>query len=117
MRRISIAALALVLGNAPAFAHVDMVSSVPTNGGVLAPGRPEMTLVFDALIKHVACALTDASGSAVAVLGAPRAEREKVVLPLTATLAAGSYALACKVAGPDGHDRSHGISFTVKAAP
>lgn len=117
MSRIMGTTFALMLGVSPAFAHVDMTSSVPANGGELVSGSKQITLAFDALIKQAACGLIDASGAAAAGLGAPQVEREKVVLPLTGALAAGTYTLTCKVAGPDGHDRPHSISFTVKAAP
>ncbi len=114
MPKIAVVTVALMLGTTPAFAHVDMTSSVPANGGELAPGSKEIALTFDALIKHATCTLTDASEKAVAALGAPKAEREKVFLPLTSPLEAGSYKIACKVAGPDGHERAHGLSFVVK---
>lgn len=117
MPRIMGATLALMLGGSPALAHVDMTSSVPANGGELPPGSKQITLVFDALIKQATCGLTDGAGAAVAGLGAPQVEREKVALPLAGALAAGTYTLACKVAGPDGHDRPHSIAFTVKSAP
>lgn len=117
MPRIMGATLALMLGGSPAFAHVDITSSVPANGGELAPGSKQVTLTFDALIKQAACGLTDSSGVPAAGLGAPQVEREKVTLLLAGALTAGTYTLACKVAGPDGHDRAHSISFTVKAAP
>lgn len=107
-------AAALTVGGTGAQAHTRLASSSPPDGGVLAEGAKEVTLTFDGLMREAACNATDASGKAVTVFGTPKADREKVHVPLTGQLPAGAYAMTCRYKGVDGHEMDTALKFTVE---
>lgn len=98
---------AALLFTSEAFAHTHLVSSAPAEGGSLAADAKELTLTFDGLIAEATCT------SAAAGLGAAKAEREKVHVPIVGALPAGAHALACRYKGVDGHEMNATVKFTV----
>ena len=94
-----------------AFAHAWLESSVPAANGVLA--AKEIALTFDEAIKPVSCKITDATGKDTPVVGKLAAKGVNLTVPLTATLAAGTYTLTCRVVGPDSHPVNNSLSFVV----
>jgi len=116
MRRLGVvAALALALGAVtatPALAHARLVSSTPAKGQSM-PGITEVSLVFSDKISIAKVVVKDEHGKAYQA-GAPTgAGTNTVTQPLTAPLPAGSYTVAYRVVGEDGHPiESDDLTFT-----
>lgn len=108
----SLAGLVLLAASG-AQAHTQLKSSLPAEGGVLAPNAREMTLSFDGFIAEATCSARDSAGAAVAVVGAAKPQKEKLHVALTGELAPGNYVLTCRYKGTDRHELNATVNFSV----
>ena len=106
-------AAAAVMAPAAAFAHAELVSSIPAQNGALPAGAKEISLTFDEAVKPVSCKVTDDAGKEADVVGKPTAKGENLRVPLKAVLPAGKYSLTCRVVGPDSHAVNDSLKFVV----
>lgn len=104
---------AALMFSAEALAHTHLASSSPADGDALPAEAKEIVLSFDGLIDTASCSAADAANRPVAALGAAKAEREVVRVPLAQTLPPGSYTLSCRYKGKDGHEMNAALKFTV----
>ena len=98
-----------------AFAHAEVVSSVPAENGPLAAGAKEIALTFDEDVKPVSCKLADEAGKDAAMIGKPAAKGATLHVPLNGALPVGKYNLTCRVVGPDSHAVNGSLKFVVNA--
>lgn len=116
MRRLGVvAALALVLGAVtatPALAHARLVSSTPGKGAS-AESVTEVELVFSDKISLAKVVVKDAKNKTYQAGAAEGAGTNTVTQRLTGPLPAGSYTVAYRVVGEDGHPiESDDLTFT-----
>ncbi|MFA1539146.1 copper resistance CopC family protein [Actinomadura monticuli] len=116
MRRLGVvAALALVLGAftaTPALAHARLVSSTPAKGQSMS-GIAEVSLVFSDKISMAKVVVKDEHGKTYQAGAAEGAGTSTVTQRLTGPLPAGSYTVAYRVVGEDGHPiESDDLTFT-----
>ncbi|KAB2382315.1 copper resistance CopC family protein [Actinomadura montaniterrae] len=119
LRRLGlVAVLAAALGAVtatPALAHTQLVSSTPGKGESAA-GVTEVKLVFSDKISTAKVVVKDAHGKAFQS-GAAEHAGTTVTQKLTGALPAGSYTVAYRVVGADGHPvQADGLTFTATAA-
>lgn len=120
LRRLGIVAvIAAALGvalAAPASAHTRLISSSPGREATVAPPT-KVSLVFSDKISSAKVIVKDGRGKAHQS-GAPRLDGTKVAQDLTGRLPAGSYTIAWRVVGADGHPitSENPLTFTVDAA-
>lgn len=117
---ISLAAglLANFLGAVTAQAHGHLKSSVPADGSsVAAPGALKLTFTEALELKYSGVKVTGPDKADVAVGPAAMAAGSDTALdvPVTGTLAPGTYAVEWHVLSKDGH-KTHG-TFTFKVTP
>ena len=118
LRRLGlVAALAVAFGAvtaAPALAHTKLVSSTPGKGATAGPVT-EIKLVFSDDIRVAKVVVKDTANKTFQAGEAARAGTT-VTQKLTGTLPAGSYTVAYRVVGEDGHPiEGDGLIFTAKA--
>ncbi|WP_131739744.1 copper resistance CopC family protein [Actinomadura roseirufa] len=118
LRRIGlVAALAVALGAGtatPALAHTRLVSSTPGKGATAGPVS-EVKLVFSDEIK-VAKVVVKGPGGKTFQAGAAERAGTTVTQKLTGALPAGSYTVAYRVVGEDGHPiEGDELNFTATA--
>lgn len=112
---VTLTGLALVLGAAPAFAHVSLVTSNPSDGASVTSLPTRIRLVFSEAVQEPAyVAVTAPNGSRVNS-GSPVVARSTVVQSLKPLSAAGRYTVAYRIISVDGHPVSAGLSFTLAA--
>ncbi|WP_433238310.1 copper resistance CopC family protein [Actinomadura nitritigenes] len=119
LRRLGlVAVLAAALGAltaTPALAHTQLVSSTPGKGASAA-SVTEVKLVFSDEISNAKVIVKDAHGKAFQA-GAAEHRGTTVTQKLTGALPAGSYTVAYRVVGADGHPvQADGLTFTATAA-
>ena len=119
LRRLGlVAVLAAALGGltaTPALAHTQLVSSTPGKGASAA-AVTEVKLVFSDEISNAKVIVKDAHGKAFQS-GAAEHKGTTVTQKLTGALPAGSYTVAYRVVGADGHPvQADGLTFTATAA-
>lgn len=119
LRRLGlVAVLAAALGGltaTPALAHTQLVSSTPGKGASAA-AVTEVKLVFSDEISNAKVIVKDAHGKAFQS-GAAEHKGATVTQKLTGALPAGSYTVAYRVVGADGHPvQADGLTFTATAA-
>lgn len=102
---------------ASALPHAKLKSSLPAAGTTVAAPK-ELRLTFSEKIELKIAKVTLLRGTEeLAALGDVAAEAqapETVVIPITKPLAAGSYTVKYRVAGPDGHPMGGSYVFSVK---
>lgn len=105
--------LMLALG-APAFAHDQLIATVPQDGAALTDGPTEVTLTFsdDVLTVGTEVIVADGDGRHW-VAGTPEANGADVTVPLTEALPEGGYEVRWRVVSGDGHPISGRLTFTV----
>jgi copper resistance protein C len=111
---VMLASVGLVWCGVPVQAHVDVVSSSPADGAVLASAPKEivLTLSESALSGGTVLALTGPDGTPVSV--EPTVVTGPVVsVALPPLTARGTYTVAYRVVSDDGHPVSGSIRFTV----
>ena len=117
-RTLVLAGLGLVAVSAPAFAHAHLKSASPAAGSTVATAPAELDLTFsEALnLKFTGVNLTGPAATAVAIgdaaLRVP--DGTTLVVPVTGTLAAGTYTVAWHALSADGHKTSGSYTFTIK---
>ncbi|HCT56309.1 MAG TPA: copper resistance protein CopC [Gemmatimonas aurantiaca] len=108
---LPVAAIAAVLP------HAKLKSSLPSAGTTVAAPK-ELRLTFSEKIEIKIAKITLLRGTEeLAALGDVAADSqatETVVIPVTKPLAAGSYTVKYRVAGPDGHPMGGSYVFSVK---
>lgn len=97
--------------------HAKLKSSMPGAGSTVTAPK-ELRLTFSEKIEVKIAKVTLLRGTEeVAVLGEIDADAkapETVIVPVTKSLATGSYTVKYRVAGPDGHPMGGSYSFSVK---
>jgi len=117
-RTLMLAGLGLVAVSAPAFAHAHLKSATPAVNGTVATAPTELDLKFSEglSLKFTGVKVTGPAKAAVATgdaaLGA--GDDTTLVVPVSDTLAPGSYAVAWHALSTDGHKTSGTYKFTVK---
>ncbi len=113
---VAVLALGLTLPPAPASAHAELLSTVPSAGAVLAGVPNEVELTFDEPVFLVrdGFQLYDGSGAHRTVPVAAVDATVHVTLPVD--LAEGSYVLGWRVVCDDSHPESGVLSFAVGRA-
>lgn len=107
----------LVAGASTAWAHDELVGSVPSADATVpaGPRAVELRMSRPAQELGTRVVVTGPGGTQVSA-GGPRVEGATVVQPLAADLPGGAYAVAWQVTSSDGHPLSGTFSFTVAAA-
>ena len=113
---VAILTLVLVaLAAPPALAHTRLVSSTPGKGATAGPVT-EVSLVFSDEISSAAVVVRDAAGKPFQS-GKAATAGTKVTQKLSGALPAGSYTVAYRVVGEDGHPiTGDDLTFTASAA-
>ncbi len=117
-RTLVLAGLGLLAVSAPAFAHAHLKAATPAAGSTVATPLTELDLKFSEglSLKFTGVTLTGPAKAAVATgdaaLGA--GDDTTLVVPVSDTLAAGSYTVAWHALSTDGHKTSGTYKFTVK---
>ncbi len=108
-----IAACGVLLPVSEASAHTDLVSTVPTAGAVLdtAPANVVLTFNEDLLAASAEASILDASGGLISTTEATVAG-SVVTIPWPASLGAGAYEVAYRVASGDGHPVTGTVPFS-----
>lgn len=115
MRKALVAAvlgsLLLVVSPAPAYAHADLVRSVPANGSVVDTAPSSIRLTFSEPVTLDASRILDASGTEVA----SRATLAGSMLTLTPTvpLNRGITTATFTITSDDGHQVEGAIAFVI----
>lgn len=108
-----LAALLLVAGGAPAWAHAILLESAPAANATLRPGHAELRLRFNSRIDAARSRLSlgppGQPGAPVALAASDRPD----VLAGPAELAPGRYVLHWQVLAVDGHITRGSVAFTV----
>ena len=117
-RTLVLAGLGLFAASAPAFAHAHLKSATPAAGGTVATPPTELDLTFSEglNLKFTGVKVTGPSKAGVATGDAALGSGgdTTLVVPVTDTLAAGSYTVAWHALSTDGHKTSGSYTFTVK---
>ncbi|GAA1641065.1 copper resistance CopC family protein [Microbacterium flavum] len=110
-----VAALALVLAAAPAWAHDELIGSDPAAGSEIDALPSELTLTFSGVLMDEPGAtevvVTDATGASL-VGGDPVLDGTRLTQPLTGS-ASGAVTVIWRVVSSDGHPVSDQFTFTV----
>lgn len=118
VRTIALASLGLTIVAAPAFAHAHLKSAIPAVDGTVATAPTELDLTFSEglNLKFTGVKVTGPAKAAVATGAATigAGDDTTLVVPVSNTLAAGSYAVAWHALSTDGHKTSGRYTFTVK---
>ena len=96
-----------------ALAHSELVSSVPSENGILASNVREITMIYNEAVKPVSCKVADSTGSDADVVGKIAAKGITLHVPLKDALPSGKYRLTCRVVGPDSHAMNESLVFVV----
>ena len=113
-----LAAAALCLMGAPAFAHAHLKSTVPAENATVQQAPTELDLTFSEGVnpKFTGAKLTGPDKAPVAT-GEPKLGAggdTTLVVPVSAPLAAGTYKVDWHALATDGHKTTGTYSFTVK---
>jgi methionine-rich copper-binding protein CopC len=110
------AAVGLLAGSAQA--HPKLLSATPAVGGEVSGAPTQIRMSFSEGIfpKFSGVALTDAAGHKIATGPAATApgDIKQMIVPITASLAAGAYTVAWHAVSTDTHRVQGRYSFTVK---
>jgi copper transport protein len=112
--RLAIAILGALAVPGAAFAHANLVRSVPANGAVLARPPAVVRILFDDNVQTGPGieVIRNAGGSVVA--GHPHVEHGRtLVVPVRRALADGAYSVRWSVISDDGHLESGVLAFAV----
>lgn len=109
-------AAAVLLPAAPAWAHNELVASVPAGGAELAEAPREVVLTFAERLdpRFTQIVVTDAAKATVPT-GAPAVSGATGTLQLPRPLADGGYTVAYRVVSVDGHPVQGSFRFSVGA--
>lgn len=118
LRTLALVALSFVAATTSAFAHAHLKASTPASGSTVATPPTDLNLTFSEglNLKFTGVKITGSDKSAVptgdARLGAN--DDTTLIVPVTGTLAAGTYKVNWHALSSDGHKTSGSYSFTVK---
>ena len=120
MRRVppAIGLVALLLTAAllpvqAAWAHAQFTGSVPASDTILENSPHEIVLTFSQAVTPVSVSLVGPDGAPVESVEEAVANGERVVLPVTASLDAGTYVVSFRVLSGDSHPISGGFRFSM----
>ncbi|MCU0616676.1 MAG: copper homeostasis periplasmic binding protein CopC [Gemmatimonadaceae bacterium] len=117
VRSLLLVAALPALAIAAALPHAKLESALPGAGSTVAAPK-ELRLTFSEKIEVKIAKITLLRGTEeIAALGTIAADAtapETVIVPVTQPLAAGSYTVKYRVAGPDGHPMGGSYAFSVK---
>jgi copper transport protein len=112
--RLAIAILAALAAPGGAFAHANLIRSVPANGAVLPRPPALVRIVFDDSVQTGPGIEAIRNGGGSVVAGHPRVEHGRtLVVPLRRALADGAYSVRWSVISDDGHLESGVLAFAV----
>jgi methionine-rich copper-binding protein CopC len=112
-----VAALALLLGASPAFAHAEFESSDPADGASLATGPSRVSVTFSDTMQQGFNELTviGPDGTTHYENGEVLADGDTVSVAVNPLGPAGRYQVGYRVLSDDGHPVSGSIAFTLTA--
>jgi copper resistance protein C len=118
-RPLVVAAVLLAVGSTgQALAHAKMTTEVPAANASVTPAPTQLTLKFseELELKLSGITLTGPDKKAVALGTASLDPKDAatLVVPVSATLAAGKYTVEWHALSKDGHKTKGSYSFTVK---
>jgi copper resistance protein C len=103
-------AVAMFVGGGvlPAYAHADLVDTVPSQGEVITTPPEELRLTFTEGVElaFTEISITDADDDSeigVGELSLDPEDNKTIIVPIEAELAAGTYAVEWAVVSADGH--------------
>ena len=112
--------LGATLAAPPALGHAQFRDSSPASDSTLENSPHEIVLNFTQAVTPVTVTLVGPDGNGVGSVDDPVGNGGRVVLPVTATLGAGTYVVSFRVLSGDAHAISGGFRFTMappEAAP
>jgi copper resistance protein C len=114
---VALAALTVLVGSTPAWAHNELRASSPTSGARLAAPPTQVVLDFAERLdpKYTRISVVDA-GKVSVVTDPPTVKGTRAVQPL-AVRATGDYTVAFRVVSVDGHPVQGSVKFRVTAVP
>jgi copper transport protein len=111
---LAIAILAALAAPGAAFAHANLVRSVPANGAVLARPPAVVRIVFDDSVQTGPGIEVIRNGGGSVLAGHPHVEHGRtLVVPVRRALAGGAYSVRWSVISDDGHLESGVLAFAV----
>jgi methionine-rich copper-binding protein CopC len=117
MKKALVIAIVAALAATPAFAHAHLVKATPAAGSTVAAVPTTLVLGFSEGVQlaFTGVAVTGPDKAAVTT-GTPTvsSDGKELTVPLTAPLAAGTYAVAWHALAADGHKSTGTYAFTVK---
>lgn len=110
-----LAALAMLVGAAPAFAHAQFESSDPADGASLATGPQTVTLTFSDTMRQGfnTITVTGPDGVQYQAAGDPTAQDTTVSIGVGPLGPAGVYQIGYRVLSDDGHPITGQVGFTL----
>ena len=112
--RLAIAILAALAAPGVAFAHVNLVRSVPANGAVLARPPAAVRIVFDDSVQTGPGIEAIRNGGGSVLAGRPHIEHGRIlVVPVRRALADGAYSVRWSIISDDGHLESGVLAFAI----
>ena len=101
---------------APAAAHTSLAASTPAAGAVVHPETGAVEMVFSGAVQPAlsTVVVTGPDGADVSS-GSPSATGPRLVQPVTAPLAPGSWTVSYRVMAADGHPVTGSLTFQVRA--
>jgi len=115
-RRLALIIIVLTALAAPtaAWAHANVVRTVPGSGAVLAQGPPSVSVVFDESVRIGPGIEGIRNGGGSILAGSPHLEGSRtLVIPVRRALANGDYSVRWSIISDDGHFESGVIAFAV----
>ncbi|MDB5595794.1 MAG: copper resistance protein CopC [Hyphomicrobiales bacterium] len=115
-KHLQIAFLLLSLfggGCGHALAHASLISTVPTDGAIVASSPSTLVLQFNETVAVTSVRLTSSDGFQHELSADVR--NDQVAIPLTSALKAGSHVVSYRVVSADGHPVSGSIVFSIGA--
>jgi methionine-rich copper-binding protein CopC len=117
MKKALIIAAIAALATTPAFAHAHLIKAAPAADSTVTAAPTALVMDFSegVQIAFTGVAVTGPDKAAVTT-GAPTvsSDGKELTVPLTAPLAAGTYAVAWHALAADGHKSTGTYTFTVK---
>jgi methionine-rich copper-binding protein CopC len=117
MKKALVIAAIAALATTPAFAHAHLVKAMPAADSTVAAAPTALVLDFSESVQLAFTGvMVTGPDKAAVTIGAPTASSDgkELTVPLSAPLAAGSYAVAWHALAADGHKSTGTYAFTVK---
>ena len=112
--RLAVAIVAALAAPVAAFAHANLVRSVPANGAVLAHPPAAVRFVFDDSVETGPEIEAIRNGGGSVLAGRPHVERGRtIVVPLRRGLPNGAYSVRWSIVSNDGHLESGVLAFAI----